>query len=76
MQKLRALKEFRYNGLQLKLNDPFDANDKDANLLKRIGRAEDAPIDEEPVRQKRAYRRRDLAAEEVSAVSTTDMKPE
>ena len=40
---LRALKAYPYAGLSLTPGDEFVASEKDANLLKMIGHAEDAP---------------------------------
>lgn len=73
--KMFALKEFRYAGKQLLAGDPFEARDRDVNLLRAINNARlcdepDADPDnsgkqekrpEAPV--KRTYKRRDLKAE-------------
>lgn len=48
MQKLTAIKEFRYGGAQRFPGDQFDASDKDAKLLAAVGRAEIAKPRELP----------------------------
>lgn len=72
--------EFRYGGRDLKAGDEFEATDKDAKVLQLIGvavettfssrrGASNPPTPEpatsaEPPRMRRAYRRRDLTAED------------
>lgn len=60
MVTLQATQAYPYAGRSLKPGDLFDASDQDAAVLKKIGRAIDAPIDAKPKRQ---YRRRDMTAD-------------
>lgn len=63
--KLIAKKRLSYCGNIYVAGDAFEARDKDARLLKAIGKAENASVadaEPEPV-AKRTYRRRDLRAE-------------
>lgn len=77
--RLIATKDYTYAGRSLKAGDPFEASEKDANLLTLIGNAKEAPtksyrtkVSEPPVLDesqdvaspsKRKYLRRDLVAE-------------
>jgi hypothetical protein len=54
--RLIALKEFNYADKDLKVGEPFEANEHDAQLLKGWGKAKDAT-------SKRSYQRRDLVSE-------------
>lgn len=71
MVSLVAKKDLRYASKDMRAGDTFDASEKDAQILKAVGHAEESPAagDEttEDVLQKqrkpRTYRRRDLLAE-------------
>lgn len=43
MPRLKATKSMRYASRRLEPGDEFDANNRDARVLKAIGKAEDAP---------------------------------
>lgn len=67
IEKLIAAKAFTYGSTSLNIGDPFDAPRQDARVLIAIGRAKKAPEPEpEPVddKPKRAYKRRDMVAED------------
>lgn len=48
MPRLIAIKELRYAGLTYLAGTPFEASDKDAKLLKLIGKAKDSVAVERP----------------------------
>lgn len=54
MQRLTALKEVRYAGVQRFPGDEFEASDKDARLLMAVKRAAPVEVKDVPARQKRA----------------------
>lgn len=79
---LEALATYPYAGKSLKVGDTFEASEKDAELLKKVGRAKDAKRriittremapeqpatpEELPEKPRRAYRRRDMIAETIN----------
>lgn len=80
--KLIAQKPLRYAGVSLNVGDEFEASDKDAGLLKVIGKAKDAPAVYDPVEPRREIqddthkprrgRHRKADAVEVGAVDDQD----
>lgn len=67
--KLVAAKELRYAGRSLKAGESFEASEKDAKVLKAIGKAKDPPRRGRPPKDGIAaetgeYLRRDMRAEE------------
>lgn len=70
--RLVATQELTYDAKMLNVGDEFDAPDKDAELLKGVGKARDT--DEQKTdapRTKRQYKRRDMRAE-----NSLNLKPE
>lgn len=73
MVNLVAKKDMRYASRDLRAGECFEATDKDAEILKGVGHAEDAADDgaaddaanaqSQQPRKPRTYRRRDLLAE-------------
>lgn len=70
--RLQATVAFPYAGVSLKTGDVFEASDKDAALLKLVGRAKDAPPVVPP---SRFLRTRDLEAETADAEPTDGPVP-
>lgn len=60
--RIKATQAYPYADKSLSAGDVFDASDRDAALLKKVGLAVDA--DPDAAKPKRQYRRRDLQAEE------------
>lgn len=58
-----ARMKFNYAGRDLKVDDEFDATEKDAFALRTYGRAKNKDGHVEP-RTKRQYRRRDMTAQQ------------
>lgn len=74
MTKVVAIKEHRY-GSWRKLGDKYDVSGQDERLVKALGWVADAPPDlpePEPEKPKRAYVRRDVAAEVAPAEPAPD----
>ena len=74
MTKVVTIKEHRY-GSWRKLGDKYDVSGQDERLVKALGWVADAPPDlpePEPEKPKRAYVRRDVAAEVAPAEPAPD----
>lgn len=75
MPQLVAKKDLRYSSRDYRAGETFDATDKDADILKAVGHADDAgekaapeaaetqDRPAQPQRRGRTYGRRDMAAE-------------
>lgn len=60
-----AIMNFPYDGKDRKAGDRFEATPKDAEVLKIFGRIELVAEDEAPPpKRRRAYKRRDMTAEQ------------
>jgi len=64
MVTLVATQSYAYAQRSLVAGDTFEASEKDAALLKLIGKATDPPAETKHTRPKRTYQRRDLTPEE------------
>jgi hypothetical protein len=78
MPTIVATKAYPYGTRKLKVGDRFEATERDADLLVKVGMAKPveakptkvatvtvaADVTSEPVKPKRRYRRKDLQAEE------------
>lgn len=79
MMRLIATQRFPYDNKALKVGDPFDASDKDAQMLIGFGKARAGNAAEnsseqntQSPRKKRQYRRRDMEAENSADLISND----
>lgn len=64
MVRLIAKSDLRYASRQLKAGEAFEATESDARVLRAANKADDAtPVEEQPARKQRSYRRRDMFPE-------------
>lgn len=76
--KITAIKDLRYAGVSLVTGDDFEASDKDARILKAIGKARDYVAEvaveptPEPVKKAGTYRTRQMKAADVEPAEETD----
>lgn len=65
--KLIATQSYPYAGRSLQCGDCFEASDRDAHILKTVGRAKDAPPDPTPAPKDNKLTSKVLTAEDDSA---------